>query len=94
MLTPPPTRTSWPPAASTASARTSSIAPLRKWKVVPPAIASGGRGAVCVRTKTGQPNGGSSPHQPRQSGSSGNEWRPNIAAPMTSAPTPSKYAAA
>jgi len=37
---------------------------------------------------------GWSPHQPFQSGSSGKECRPNMAAPMISAPTPSKYAAA
>ena len=46
------------------------VTPLRKWKVVPPAISIDGRG-VWVRTKTGTRNGGSSPHQPRQSGSSG-----------------------
>jgi len=60
---------------------------------VPFANSIGGRG-VWVRTNTGTSNGGSSPHQPRHSGSSGFAWSPNIPAPMISAPMPWKYCAA
>ena len=60
---------------------------------MPPAISSDGRG-VWVSTNTGTWNGGSSPHQPRQSGSSGKVWSPNMPAPMISAPTSAKYACA
>ena len=43
------------------------------------------------KAKTGQWNGGSSSHQPAQSGSSGWAWNPNMPAPMISAPTLAKY---
>ena len=66
---------------------------LGKWNVVPPSIGIDGRGAAWVSTKTGAWKGGSSPHHPLQSTWSGNAWKPNIPAPMISAPTPSKYAA-
>jgi hypothetical protein len=52
---------------------------------VPPVISMEGRG-VCVKTKTGQLNGGSSPHHPFQVGSLGKLCSPNLPAPMISAP--------
>jgi hypothetical protein len=64
-----------------------------KWNVVPPDNLSGSR-LRWLSTNTGTRNGGSSPHQPCQFASSGNVWKPNIPAPMISAPTSSKYAAA
>ncbi|MFM9597813.1 hypothetical protein ACKI1O_51980, partial [Streptomyces scabiei] len=50
---------------------------LDELEAVPLANSIGGR-SRCVSTRTGTRNGGSSPHHPRQSGSSGNEWMPNI----------------
>ena len=68
-VTPPPMRTSWPPAASRASSSASAGEASRKWYVVPPSISIGSR-VWWVRTKTGVWNGGLGPHQPFQSGSS------------------------
>lgn len=58
-----------------------------KWNVVPPSIASGGRGRW-VSTKVGVWNGGFGPHQPVQSGSSCQPGGPNLWEPMISDPMP------
>ncbi len=56
-----------------------------KWNVVSDNV-NDGRG-WCVMTNTGVWNGGSSPHQPRQSWSAhGPRCGPNLLRPMTSAP--------
>src|ERR671919_2847230 len=64
------------------------IPSVTKMKVVPPSISRGSRG-WCVSTKTGVWNGGLSPHQPFQGGSSlqGPGPPPNMFRPITLAPT-------
>ena len=75
-------------AAAFASASTSAGEASRKWNVVPPAIASDGRG-WWVSTYTGVWNGGLSPHQPCHASSGhGPCCGPNLPRPMISAPMP------
>jgi len=62
--------------------------------VVPPFISAEGRG-WWVRTKTGVPNGGVSPHHPFHSSSGQGPWCGlNLPRPMISAPTPGPQALA
>ncbi len=91
VATPPPTRTSLPPAAARARSSAASMPSVTKWNVVPPFIVSGAR-AWCVSTKTGTWYGGSSPHQPFHCSSGQgprtgpNMLRPRIHAPMLAMP--------
>ena len=85
VVTPPPSRTSLPCAASRACSRTVAGSPSTKWNVVSESVNDGR--LWWVMTNTGVWNGGSSPHQPRHSWScQGPRWGPNLLRPMISAP--------
>src|SRR6185437_9632401 len=85
VVTPPPSRMSWPCAASWACPRIVAGSPSTKWNVVSESVNDGR--LWWVMTNTGVRNGGSSPHQPRHSWlGQGPRWGPNLFRPMISAP--------
>ena len=76
------------PAEARARSSAASMPSVTKWKVVPPAIATGSRG-WWVSTKTSWWKGGSSPHQPAQSDvPQSSRTGPNMLRPMMVAPMP------